>query len=296
MYPLIIVLSWIAARLTRIAHSGTMPKALISREEIATVISIGEEEGVVDEVSAQTLHRVVRLGERAVREVMTYRTEAIWLAQGATLTDFFGLYVNSPAQRYPVYEGDYDTVVGVLSIRDVLAALAEGGVQANEPITHLARPIYLVPESKALGELFGEMRDEGHVMAVIVSEYGGTSGILSIDQLVDEIVGEVREGLAPAKKAFEVVGARAYKIDGSMRIDEANEQLGLGVPEGDYNTISGFALHLFGHFPKVGEQLVHDKLRLVVAEVKENRITSLFLTKETRPKGQEDTGTEGSAS
>jgi len=295
LHPLIIVLSWIAARLTHIAHSGTMPKALISREEIATVISMGEEHGVVDEASAEMLHRVVRLGERQVKEVMTHRTEAIWLEQGATLTDFFDLYAKSLAQRYPVHQGSYENVVGVLSIRDVLTALAEGRVQASNPITHLARPVYLVPESKAVGELFGEMREEGHVMAVIVSEYGGTSGIVSIDQLVDEIVGEVGEELLPAKRAFEVVGARAYKIDGSMRIDEANEQLGLGIPEGDYNTIGGFALDLFGHFPKEGEQLVHGGLRLVVAEVKENRITSLFVTKEARPRDPEQTGLESSS-
>jgi len=106
----------------------------------------------------------------------------------------------------------------VLSIRDVLTALAEGRVQGNDSVTHLARPLYLVPGSKAVGELFGEMREEGYQMAVIVSEYGGTSGIVSIDQLVDDIVGEVKEELVPAKKAFEVVGARAYRIDGSMRI------------------------------------------------------------------------------
>ena len=111
----------------------------------------------------------------------------------------------------------------MLSIRDVLTALAEGRVQGNDSVTHLARPLYLVPGSKAVGELFGEMREEGYQMAVIVSEYGGTSGIVSIDQLVDDIVGEVKEELVPAKKAFEVVGARAYRIDGSMRIEEANE-------------------------------------------------------------------------
>ena len=132
-------------------------------------------------------------------------------------------------------------------------------------------------------------------MAVIVSEYGGASGIVTIDQLVDEIVGEVREKLIPSKKAFEVVGTRTYKVDGSMRIDEANEQLELGIPEGEYNTIGGFALNLFGHFPKEGEQLVNGGLRLVVAEVKENRITSLFVTKETRTKDLEQTGPERSS-
>jgi len=173
--------------------------------------------------------------------------------------------------------------------------MAEGRVQASDPITNLARPVYLIPENKAVGELFGEMKEEGYVVAVVVSEYGGTSGIVNIDQIIDEIVGEVGGELVPAKKAFEVVGARAYKIDGSMRIDEANEQLELEIPEGDYNTISGFALNLFGHFPKEGEQLVHEGLRLVIAEVKENRIISLFVTKETRVTDPDQTSPSSSS-
>ena len=293
LHPLVIALSWVAARFTRIAHSSTMPKALISREEIGTIISMGEEEGVVDEASAQMLRRVVGLGECQVREVMTPRTEAIWLEQGATLEDFFKVYAESPAQRYPIYEGNYDNVKSALSIRDVLTAVAQGSIDRKGSVTDLARPVYFVPEGKTVGELFSEMRAEGYLMAVVVSEYGGTSGIVSIEQLVDEIVGEIKEELVGAKKGFEVVGERAYKIQGSMRIEEVNEQLEFELPEGDYQTIGGFALNLFGHLPKEGEQIVYGDLRLVVAEVKENKITWLFVTKERRRKEPDDTVAEG---
>jgi len=288
-YPLVVVLSWMAARITHMAHSSTMPGALISREEIGTVISMGEEEGVVDEASAQMLRKIVGLGERQVREVMTPRTEAIWLEQGVTLEDFLKIYAESPAQRYPIYEGSYDNVKGVVSIRDVLNALAQGSVDRGGVVTDLARPVYFVPESKTVGELFGEMRDDGYLMAVVLSEYGGTSGILTIDQLVEQIVGEVGEELIGAKKGFEVVGARTYKIQGIMRIEEVNEQLQLGIPEGDYQTIAGFALSLFGHLPQEGEQIVYGDLRLLISEVKDNKITSIFITKERRGPEQQNT-------
>jgi len=288
-YPLVIVLSWMAARITHMVHSSTMPGALISREEIGTVISMGEEEGVVDEASAQMLRKVVGLGERQVREVMTPRTEAIWLEQGVTLEDFLKIYAESPAQRYPIYEGSYDNVKGVVSIRDVLTALAQGSIDRGGVVTDLARPVYFVPESKTVGELFGEMRDDGYLMAVVLSEYGGTSGILTIDQLVEQIVGEVGEELIGAKKGFEVVGARTYKIRGTMRIEEVNEQLQLGIPEGDYQTIAGFALSLFGHLPKEGEQIVYGDLRLLIAEVKDNKIISIFITKEKRSQEPQNT-------
>ncbi len=293
--PVVLVLSWMASGINRIFHLSTMPRALISIEEIGTIISIGEEEGVVDEHSAHMLRKVVNLGDCQVNEVMTPRTEAIWLQQGSTLADFFKVYAESPAQRYPIYEETYDNVKGMLSIRDVLTALSQGSIDRKGLVTDLARPVYFVPESKTVGELFSEMQEEGYFMAVVVDEYGGSSGIVSIDQLIEEIVGEVEEDIVGTTKAFKVVGEQAYKIQGSMRIDEVNEQLGLELPEGDYKTIGGFALNLFGHLPKEGEQIAHDDLRLVVAQVKENKITRLFVTKEAKKLELDDVRVEESS-
>ena len=280
LHPVVIVLSWVAGRFTHLAHSSTIPGELISLEELGTIISMGEEGGVVDEASAQMLRSVVRLGERQVREVMTPRTEAVWLEQGIKLDDFLKIYSESPAQRYPIYEESYDNVVGMLSISDVLTALSQDSIGRQDVVTDLARAVYFVPESKTVGELFGEMKDEGYLMAVVLSEYGGTSGIVTIEQVVEQIVGEVREELTEAKKEFEVVGEHLYKIEGGMRIDDVNEQLQFDVPEGDYQTIGGFALHLFGHLPKEGEQIAYGDLTLLVADVKENKIAYMFVIKE----------------
>lgn len=279
-YPMIYVLSWITATITR---TSTMPKALISREEISTIISVGQEEGVVDEHSAKMLHSVVRLGECQVHQIMTPRTEASWVALGTTLADFLKLYAKSPAQRYPVYEETYDNVKGMLSTWDVLTAMAQGTIDRKGSVTDLSRQVYFVPETKTVGELFGEMREEGYHMALVVDEYGGSSGIVSIDQVIEEIVGEVKEEIVGADKPFKLVGENTYNIRGSMRIDQVNEQLGLGLPEGDYKTIGGFALNLFGHLPKEGEQAVHEDIRFVAAQVKGNKIARLFVTRESSP-------------
>jgi len=241
--PVVVMLSWVISAITRITHSSTMPGALISREEIGTIISIGEEEGVVDEHSADILRKVVSLGDRPVQEVMTPRTEAIWFQQGATLADFFKVYAESPAQRYPVYEETFDNVKGMLSIRDVLTAVAKRSIDRKGSVTDLARPVYYVPENKKVSELLGEMQEEGYLMAVVVDEYGGSSGIVSIDQLIEEIVGEVEEKIMGVTKTFKVVG----------------------------------------------EQIVYDNLSLVVAQVKNNKITRLFITKESPAEETEDT-------
>ena len=280
--PLITVLGWISDKFAHLAHSSTMHGTLFSREELSTVIDMGEEEGVVDETSAGMLRTVVELAERQVKEVMTPRTEAIWVEDGMKLSDFFKLYAESPAHRYPVYEESYDNVVGMLSSRDVFIALAKGEINAKSVVTDMSRPVYFVPGTKTIGELFGEMRDERHLMAVVVNEYGGTSGIVTLDQLVEYIVGEIGEDRGSADKTYEVVGARKYKIQGSTRIEEVNEELRLGIPDGEYQTVGGYALHLFGRLPREGEQVVADDLTFTVDELKDNKITRLFVTREKK--------------
>jgi putative hemolysin len=282
MHPIIIALSWMIGKLNLLTHSKTVPGALISREEINTIISVGQEEGMVDEDAAQMLRKVFGLGDCQVKEIMTPRTEVKWLEDGATLGDFFAVYSENPTRRYPVYEGTQDNVRGILSIRDVLGALAEGSIRRNSRVTNLARQPYFVPGSKTVGELFSEMRSGGYMMAVVVDEYGGSLGTVSIDQVIEEIVGEVREGLVGAKKPFRVVGESTFRITGSMRVEEANEELDLDLPVGEYKTIGGFALHLFGHLPREGEQAFYEDLKFVATQVKDNKITRLLVTKEKR--------------
>lgn len=281
--PLITALGWISDKFARLAHSSTMQGTLFSREELSTVIDMGEEEGVVDEACAEMMRSVVVLAERQVKEVMTPRTEAIWIEDGMKLGDFLKLYAESPAHRYPVYADSYDNVKGMLSSRDVLIALAKKKINGKSTVTDMCRPVYFVPASKTIGQLFSEMKAEKYFMAVVVNEYGGTSGIVGLDQLVEYIVGEISEELGVSPRNYEVVGVRSYKIQGSTRIEEVNGELQLGIPEGDYQTVGGYALHLFGRLPKEGEQIVADNLKLLVAEVKENKIARVFITKEKRP-------------
>ncbi|MFC1925223.1 hemolysin family protein [Chloroflexota bacterium] len=289
VWPIVVVLSWIIDKISRSTGVRTLPKALISKEEIHTCIAMGEEGGAVDETSAQMLKRVVKFGDRDVQEVMIPRTDAVWVEEGATLADFQKIYAESPLLRYPVYEGNSDNVKGVLVARDVYVAMAKGSIDKTDTVTRFGREIYFVPETKLVGELFTEMRSNGFSMAVVVSEYGGTSGVVNVEQLVEEIVGEISEDIIGAEREFEIINEYAYRVEGSMRIDEANEQLGLGVPEGEYETMAGFALHLLGHLPEEGEQVIYGNLRFVVMKVKGNRIIRLMVTREAQEEDIENT-------
>jgi len=255
------------------------------------MISVGHKEGTVEEAEAEMLHNVFEFGDRPVYEVMIPRLEVVSIEQGSKINDFLTLYAESPLSRFPVYQENMDNVVGILSVKDVLMAQAKGSITDDSTIDDLVRPAYFAPESKHINELFAEMRDKNYRMCVVVDEYGGTAGVVSLSRLVEEIVGPVGDELAEVEKEYEIINDYTFQIDGSMRIEEANEEMELELPEGDYETVAGFVLHLLGHIPKLNEQLRYKGLKLVITEMRGLKIEKILLTKEKRG----GTGGEGSA-
>jgi len=283
--PFVVVLSWIASGFSKLAGGTPVPRSLASEEEIRTMISVGHKEGTVEAEEAEMLHKVFDFGNRPVREVMVPRPEVICIEQGSKLADFLTLYAESPISRFPVYQENMDNVVGILSVKDVLMALAKSTINNQNVVDELVRPAYFTPETKPISELFTEMRDKNYRMTVVVDEYGGTAGIVSLSRLVEEIVGPVGDELAAAEKEYEAINEYTFQIDGGMRIEEANEEMDLELPEGDYETVAGFALHLFGHIPNQGEQLRYKGLKLVITKMRGVKIEEILLTKERSKEG-----------
>ncbi len=278
--PFVITLSWIASGFTKMIGGTPTTRSLASPEEIRTMISVGHKEGSVEEAEAEMLHKVFDFGDRPVREVMVPRLEVVAIEQGSKITDFLALFAESPLSRFPVYQENMDNVSGILSVKDVLMAQAKGTINNESTINDLTRPAYFAPETKRINELFTEMRDKNFRMCVVVDEYGGTAGIVSLSRLVEEIVGEVGDELADVENDFEIINEYTFQIDGSMRIDEVNEEMELELPEGDYETVAGFVLHLLGHIPKPNEQLRYKGLKLVITEMRGLKIEKILLTKE----------------
>jgi len=278
--PFVIVLSWIASRFSKLFGGAPVPWSLVSEEEIRTMISVGHKEGTVEESEAEMLHKVFDFGNRPVREVMVPRPEVMCIERGSKLADFLTLYAQSPLSRFPVYQDNMDNVVGILSIKDVLMAQAKGNINDQSAIDELIRPAYFAPETKRINELFTEMRDKNYRMTVVVDEFGGTAGIVSLSRLVEEIVGPVGDELAAVEKEYEAINEYTFQIDGGMRIEEANEEMGLELPEGEYETVAGFVLDLLGHIPKPGEKLRYKDLKLVITEMRGVKIEKILLTKE----------------
>jgi putative hemolysin len=287
--PFVATLSWIASGFTRLTGVKPDRKTLASPAEIRTMISVGHKEGTVEAKEARLLHKVFEFGDRPVNEVMVPRPEVIAITQGSKLSDLLALYTEKPMSRFPVYKENMDNVVGVLAVKDVLMALARGTASEESTIDELMRPAYFAPESKHIDELFAEMRDDNYRLAVVVDEYGGTAGIVTLSRLVEEIVGEVGDEMAAVEKDYEIINEYTFQIDGSMRIDEANEAMGLELPEGeDYETVAGFILSQLGHIPRRREQLRYESLKMVITEMKGHKIQKILLTRERKAASSEN--------
>ena len=206
-------------------------KSTMSEAEFHTAIDIGEEEGVVGERAAEMLHNVFDSTDSTAREVMIQRTDVVFIEKGASLDDFLAVYAESPLSRYPVFEEERDNVIGILSTKDILMALSKGEVTKESVVDKYVRPAYFTPETKHTGDLFCEMREENIHFCVVVDEFSGMAGVVTIDQLVAEIMGPMGDEFTPLEKDFEIIDAHTYEIDGSMRIDEANEEMQLNLPE-----------------------------------------------------------------
>ncbi|MEW6142936.1 MAG: hemolysin family protein [Chloroflexota bacterium] len=280
LYPVVWVLSHIGLGFQRLGGAPRKTKPTFSAEEMRTAITVGEAEGVIEEDLAEMLHQVFRFSNRPVREIMTPHTETVWVEKGTTLARFLEIYSQHPHTRFPVFEENTDNVVGILSVKDVLIALSGKACDQDEVIDRLIRPAYFTPFNKPLGELLTEMREHNHHIALIVTEYGGISGIVTIEQIIEEIVGDIGDELVRKDEDFVAVDEATYRVDGTLRLEEANEKLRLDLPAGDYDTIAGFVLSHLGHIPRLGEQIKYKNLRIVVSQMKGVKVEEVTITRE----------------
>jgi putative hemolysin len=279
-YPIILALERIGLSITRIVTVSEGDKKLVSEGEIRSAINVGESEGVVEQDEAEMLHKVFEFTDAPVSKIMVPRTEIAWVEQGTKLKDFLELYAKRRYSRFPVYKDNRDNVMGILHAKDVLLKLTGESGNRDSIIDDLVRPAYFVPESKRLGDLLAEMRDGGYHAVIVADEFGGIAGMVTLGQLTEEIVGDIRDELTGKEKDFIVTGDSAFQLDGGFRIEEANEELKLNLPSGDYETVAGFILNQLGRIPKQGEHFKYQNLKFVITEMRGIKIEKVIVTRE----------------
>jgi len=275
-WPVVFVFTLVPRGIMRLFGSKeSFSSPIVTPGELRTLIDLGEAEGTVEESTGEMLENIFRFGEMEVRDVVTPRLDIVWVQADATFGEFMNSYRASPHTRFPVFDTDHDDVVGILSVKDVLARISESNLDFDQPVINLMRQAYFVPETKRLHDLFDEMQESGHKISLVVDEFGGIAGLITLTRLVEQIVGRTgEEGLKPERR-FVTVNENTFVLDGGLEIGEANDELGLEIPEGDYETIAGFFLEQAQQLPDVGARVRFGNLRMQVAEVEGTKITSI---------------------
>jgi putative hemolysin len=249
----------------------------VTEAELRMLIDISAEEGAVGAGEAELLDRVFHFHDRRVNEIMVPRTEVVWLEKSETVREFYETFDKTPHSRFPVYDETVDNVVGIISIKDVLRALAEHHVTEDSPIVDLIRPATFIPETKLVSALFWQMQDARQQMAVVVDEYGGVAGVVTLELMLEEMVGRVVDELGQPSEEFSAIDEHTTRVDGGMSIYDLREELEVDLPEGDYETVAGFVLEQLGHIPREGETITLDGYRITVSEVKGVKIESVVI-------------------
>ena len=278
-WPVVVALQWITHRAQNIFGVEPATRESITEDELLSLIDLGEAEGTFEPAEAEMLENVFRFGDRQVREVMTPRNEIVSIERGATLGEFLNIYAQNSHTRFPVYRDAADDIIGIISAKDILKAMATRGINFDDSVTDVIRDSYFVPETKRIAELFKELRQSGNQMAMAVDEYGGLAGLVTLKRLSEEVVGPVGEEGAAPEEEFEEISENTFQVDGSMSIDEANDEMEIDLPEGDFDTVAGFVLDFLGHIPTEGEQFEYNKLKLEIIQMNNLKIETIKVTK-----------------
>lgn len=245
-------------------------------EEILNVVTEGELHGAVDSEEKQMIESVIEMGEQRVAEIMTPRTDIMAVKVDDTYETILGLIRKHGHSRIPVYENTIDTVLGILYIKDLLRR----GDESNFQVRSVMRKALFIPESKPVRELLREFQKRKLHIAVVLDEYGGTAGLVTIEDILEEVVGELADEYEVAEpEPIKQINEQTFEVDARVRIDELNERLQIEVPEhADYETIGGFVFSTLGKIPKVGETFQRDAFSLQVIGAEPRRVTRVLLT------------------
>jgi putative hemolysin len=281
LYPLILFLQWLSRTTQSIFGQEQESEDGVTEGEILSMIDLGEAEGTVEPGEAEMLENVFRFGDTQVREIMTPRTEIIVMERGTNFGNFLSIYSEHSHTRFPIYKDTNENIVGIISAKDVLRMLSTKGINENDSVTDVIRDAHFVPETKWASELFEELRHAGNQMAICLDEYGGLAGLVTLKRLTELIVGRVGEEGESPESEYENIMPNVFQIGGSMDIVEANNEMDLDLPEGEYETIAGFVLDQIGEIPNLNDEFEYKDLTFRVLEMDRFKIESLLITRDS---------------
>jgi CBS domain containing-hemolysin-like protein len=257
--------------------AGTGLALVHSEEELKMLVTASREKGVLEEDEQEMLHKVFEFADKDAADVMVPRPDMVAVPVDLPVPDMLRLVLAHPFTRYPVYEGELDDILGVLHVRDLFSALHERGLQ-NMDVRSVLRDAIMVPETKQLDELLAEYQRTSNHLAIVVDEYGSVAGLVTLEDLLEEIVGEIGDEFDLPDAGVRRLGRGRVRIGGSFPIDDFNERFGKHLPEDDYHTVGGFVFGELGRVPKVGDSVTFEDARFEVSAADGPRIREVDVT------------------
>jgi putative hemolysin len=275
-YPVVWFLQESANAFTRLFGIQPAPAGVVAHTEddIRHIVAAAEDTGVIEEAEEEMVYKIFDFADKEVHEVMVPRPEVVAISIDLPPVECLAAVIDSPYTRYPVYRGSLDETLGILHVRDLFSALYDQGIE-NVDIAGLVREAYVVPETKDLAAMLAEFRKVNQHMAIVVDEYGSFEGIVTLEDLLEEIVGEIEDEYDLPDESVEQLGDGRIRIDGTFPIDDFNEQFGQELPQDDYHTVAGFVFGALGRAAEAGDEVLHNGLRFQVVDVDGQRIERL---------------------
>jgi CBS domain containing-hemolysin-like protein len=253
-----------------------------SEAELRMLVSRSTQQGQIEEGEREMIDKVFVFGDKDVADVMVAKPDVAAVSVDMPPEEALAVVLDSPYTRYPVFRESLDDIVGVLHVRDLFKAIHDRGLGGLD-LESLLRPAYVVPETKDLASLLQEFRRTNSHFAVVIDEYGAMVGIATLEDLLEEIVGEIEDEFDVPEEPVEQIDEDSYRVDGMFSIDDFNERFGTDLPDEDFHTVGGFVFGQLGRAPERGDDVSHDGMRFDVLEVEGNRIEKIAVTFEERP-------------
>jgi putative hemolysin len=289
LQPIIQFLSWVSSPFVGL-FGAKMPRQgpFLTREEIRLLLAISEKDVGIEEEEREMISSIFEFGSTVAREVITPRPDMVCIDAGEKIEKAINLMIDSGHSRIPVYDGNLDNIIGVIYAKELLK-VASNGIGAHN-LRDFIRPVLVIPESKKVHELLHEMQAMRTHIAIIVDEYGTTRGLISIEDLMEEIVGEIHDEFEKEEKNFEQLDMNTWIVDARQGIFDVNKELGIKIPEGEYDTLSGFVFSLLGKLPIVGDEVKYDDIAISVERIHKRRITRVKIVKTPKMEKEDAVG------
>lgn len=250
----------------------TKPEPSITEEELKTMVNVSHEEGVLEVDEKKMICNVFEFGDQHVKDVMIQRTDIVAININATFEELSEIIKNEQYSRYPVYKQRMDNIVGIFNVKELL--FLKEPKETFDIKKYMRKPYYTF-EYKKISEVFSEMKKIRVHMAIVLDEYGGTAGIVTIEDLIEEIVGDISDEYDVQANEIETIKEGEYVVDGSTRIDELNEMIGTKIESEYYDSIGGFVIGELGRLPQAGESMEYENVKLIVESVDKNRVKKI---------------------